>query len=159
EHEVARHAARRLGLGLVAGARPAGPWIQPVARVAGLPGEIRMGGDAAQRPAGVVVDVGGEAYGAAGPQRPRHQVERVGPEEAALAVAALRPGSGREDVDASQRAGRQRGKDVARVAAMEADIADPLLLDPDEQAGDAVLEGLAAEEQPVRMRAGFVQEM
>src|SRR5262249_5874125 len=79
--------------------------------------------------------------------------------EPALPMTALRPGIGIEQIDARERAGRHPGDKVARVAEMQADIAEVLRLDQRQRLRHAVDERLAADEAHARPGGRFRHEV
>src|SRR5262249_34174541 len=79
--------------------------------------------------------------------------------EAALTVAALRPGVGIEQIDARERAAWQPGQQVGGVAEMQADVVEAARLDQGQRFRHAVDEGLAADEAHARMRARLGAEV
>ena len=103
ERQIGRAAPRRARLRLIARRRPARPRHAPIVGRPRLPCERRRGEKAPQRPAGVIVDVGGEAQLAAGPQHARQRRHRSLRDEAPLVLAPLRPGVGIEQINPRKR--------------------------------------------------------
>ena len=58
-----------------------------------------------------------------------------------------------------KQAGRKRFEQIAHIAVMDADIAEPLLLDERQQLGDAIDERLGADEIDFGMKRGLMRQM
>jgi hypothetical protein len=110
-------------------------------------------------PADIARIVGGEAQLAAIDHRRGEEIERCRRDDAALVVAQLRPGIGKEDEDAGQYRLGQRRQEQPRIVYEEPDIADVLPLDVGKQLDDAVLEDLAADKALARRRRGLRRQM
>src|SRR3712207_4158620 len=103
EAEINRLAALAQSLGFVARARPSLERAPPVVRARRRPTPLRGAQDAGERPAGVVVDVGGEEKVSPRLHDPRQGGETGVGHEAALALAPLWPGIGVEEVHPMER--------------------------------------------------------
>lgn len=118
-----------------------------------------MRGHVLQHPREIARIVGGEAqFGAIGHDA-GERVERRSRDDAALVMAELRPGVGKENEDARERGVAQRGEQEARVVEKEADVGKVMLLDLGQELGDAVFEHLAADEAHRRMRCRLRRQM
>ncbi len=133
--------------------------MAPVGGGAGGPAEGGVGGRVFEHPGEVVGVVGGEAELGAGRHDSGELVEGRPGDEAALAVAGLRPRVGKEDEGAGDRVLRQRGEEEAGVFGEDADVGEVALSDRRGQAGDAVLEDLAADKSDLGMRLGLGGEV
>ncbi|MGY3497580.1 hypothetical protein ACVW1B_006999 [Bradyrhizobium sp. USDA 4502] len=136
----------RSALGAVARHRVVQPWLLPVDRALGEPGEVGRAHQMRQRPGAIVVDVADEAEFAARRQQSCHRSDRRILHEAPLPVPPLRPGIGMDQVDARKRTRRRPGQQFGRVAGEQADIADIQRLDLGQDLRHAVDIGLAADE-------------
>ena len=105
-----------------------------------------MRADAGERPGGVIVDIGRKTQFRAAGHRAREKIERLEIDEAALALAALRPGIGIKEIDARKARLRQPVENERRVAAMDSDILDARLLYRRQELRHSVDEGLATDE-------------
>jgi hypothetical protein len=114
-----------------------------------------MGRCVFEHPGEVVRVVGGEAELGAGRHDSREVVEGGAGDEAAFVVPRLGPGVGEEDEGAGDRPRRQGGEEEACVVGEEADVGEVVVGDRGGQAGDAVLEDLAADKADLRVRLGL----
>src|SRR6185437_14118928 len=92
ERQISRPPPRRARLRLVPRRRPTRPRQPPVVDRLRLPGEQRRGQKSPQRPARVIVDVGGEPQFPARAKHPRQSRDVALRYEPALALPPLRPG-------------------------------------------------------------------
>jgi uncharacterized protein (DUF2336 family) len=155
ECQVAGHAAGAFRLGLVARAGKARPRLPPIVRSLRIPGELARAQEPHQRPGGVVRDVGREAEFAGRSQQACNLGDAFVLHEAALPMSAFRPGIGVDQVEAGEARARQPGDQFARVAVMQPDIADLVVLNQRQDLGHAVDERLAADESHARVAQSF----
>ena len=148
---MCRRAARPRGLGFVAGLEAVGRAPAPIFRPLRHPRERRVGRKMHQGPAHIADVVAGKAQFRAIRQDSGKFVQRLGLDEAAAAVARLRPGVGEKSERALNRRLFDVGQETARILRKNAYIFQSFTCDVTDQAGNAVEIGLAADEADVGM--------
>ena len=144
---------------LVAGRRPVGGALAPVARPPRQPFESAVTGEAFEDPAEVIVVVRRRPQLGAVGHDLRQNIERLAQDEAALVVAPFRPGIGKQYEHPIDRGRRQRRDQQPRVVGKDPDVVDAPLLDLREKLDDPVLENLAADKTDLRMPFGLLRQM
>src|SRR5215469_7742950 len=144
---------------LIAGRRPVGREVAPVARAPREPFESGVAGEALEDPAKIIAIVGGHPQLSAVGHDFRQPVEHLARKEAAFVVAPFRPGIGKQNEHAIDRGRRQRRDQQARVVSKDPDVVEAPLLDSREKLDDPVLEDLAADEPDLRMPFGLLRQM
>src|SRR5579883_1792486 len=159
ESGIDRPAALALRFGFVARLAPVRPGQAPIVGSLRRPGEIGIVEKAAQGPAGVIVDIGGESDLAAGTENAGELAHARRRDEAPLFVPPLGPGVRVKNEEPRYGAIRQRFDQRAGVARPEPDIVEPLLFDRRQRLGDAVDERFGADEADIAMRQGLGDQM
>ena len=118
-----------------------------------------MRADAGERPGRVIVDIGRKTQFRAAGHRAREKIEGLEIDEAALALAALRPGIGIKKINAREARLRQPVENERRVAAMDSDILDARLLYCRQELRHSVDEGLATDEADIAFARRGVDQM
>ena len=148
-----------MGLGFIACRTPFGPGGPPVDRPRRGPAEGVRGQEPAQRPAGIVVDVGGEAEFSAWPQSSGERLDDRFRDDATLVVAPLRPGVGIEHEDARKEPLRRGLEQSLDIAAPYPHVDQLFALDAGKRGRHAVQEGLAADEPNLRIALRLRNQM
>ena len=125
--------------------------MAPVVRAARRPAEVGTRQEPSQRPAGVIVDVGGVTDLGPLPHHAGELANQLLVDDSPLVLPALRPGVGIEDVDPRQGSVGQSGDQRLRFAAADAQVREAAFVDRGAELGDAVDEGLAADEADIRV--------
>jgi len=118
-----------------------------------------MRADAGERPGRVIVDIGRKTQFRAAGHRAREKIESLRIDEAALALAALRPGIGIKKINAREARLRQPVENERRVAAMDSNILDARLLYCRQELRHSVDEGLATDESGARFARRGVDQV
>src|SRR5215472_12903115 len=159
EAEKGGGAAGGACLFLIAGLRPVGRALAPVARPPRQPFEGGMIGEAFEDPAEVIAIVRSDPKSCAVGHDFRQPVEHLARQEAALMVAPFRPGIGKQNEHAIDRGRRQRRDQQPRVVGKNPDVVEAPLLDLREKLDDPVLENLAADESDLGIPFGLLRQM
>ncbi len=120
---------------------------------------MRRSEKARQRPAGVVVDVRGEAQLGAATHDTRHRLDHADGDDAPLVMASFWPGIGVEHENARKECVRGRLDKGLSVAAPQAHVGELLALDPGKRRDDAVEKRLAADDPNIGVGLGLLNEM
>src|SRR5215471_17852262 len=159
EAEKGGGAAGSERLFLIAGRRPVGGALAPVARPPRHPFEGGMTSKAFEDPAEIVGVVGGGAQLGAVGHDFRQPVEHLARKEAALVVAPFRPRIGKQNEHSIDRSRRQRCDQQPPVIGKNPNVVEAPRLDLREKLDDPILENLAADEPGCWMPFGLLRQM
>jgi len=106
----------------------------------------------------IVRGIGGDVNGATAPQPGDQQIEKIGADQAAGALALLRPRIRKEDPDAGERVHRDAADEVDHVALDHPDVAKPASLDRLENGGNARRMHIDADHVFIRSQLGELDQ-
>ena len=157
--QIDRAPADGFGLGLIPGGRPVIRPPAPIVWPLGKPDEIRLGNQGFQHPPRIVPIVRGQTqFGLIG-HYTRQLIQGLGPDKAALVVARLGPGIGKENKGPVYGRRRQCLKQIPGIALEDADRIQALIIHPAQELGDTIDEKLSPEQAYMWMRARLPGEV